>query len=154
IYKKTGSWPAFDQEKPGTEKTPRETKQTGGEKRWRRETLPPSLYANTNRPPAAPWLNHDRAKSRGYLDDACDGFIYGTIKGRDDLQAKARICVAPPAFVPDSQFVRSLADDLDQIVTGPDADDVTNTTELRRRALDIVHRGFETVRFMNVAVMN
>lgn len=154
IYKRTGSWPAFDQEKPGTEKTAQEKKQTGGGETWPRETLPPSLYANTNRPPAAPWLNHDRAKSRGYLDNACDGFICVKIKGRDELQAKARICVAPPAFVPDSQFVRSLADDLDQIVNGPEADDITDTRELRRRALDIVRRGFETVRFMNVAVMN
>jgi hypothetical protein len=147
IYKRTGSWPDFDQEKPGTERTAQ------GET-WPRETLPPSLYANTNQPPAAPWLNHDRAKSRGYLDDACDGFIYVTIKGRVEMQAKARICVSPPAFIPDSQFVRSLADDLDQIVNGPEADDITDTRELRRRALDIVRRGFETVRFMNVAVMN
>ena len=154
IYNRRGSWPAFEQEKPDTEKTAHEKKQTGGEETWPRETLPPSLYANTNRPPAAPWLNHDRAKSRGYLDDACDGFIYVRIKGRDELQAKARICVAPPAFVPDSQFVRGLADDLDQVVNGPGADDITDNAELRRRALDIVRRGFEAVRFMNIAVMN
>ena len=69
------------------------------------------------------------------------------------LQAKARICVAPPAFIPDSQFVRTLADDLDQVLCGPQADDI-NLKEARRRALDIVRRAYETVRFMNVALMN
>src|SRR5262249_23471163 len=111
------------------------------------------LYANTNGPPAAPWLNQNRAVSRGYLDDACDGFIRVRIRGQDELQAKARICVAPPAFIPDSRFVRTLADDLDQIVNGPNADDL-KTTEARARALDILRRAYETVRFMNVAVMN
>jgi hypothetical protein len=140
-----GTWSSFDDTKPG--------------KGMPHETLPPSLYANTNPLPAAPWLNHDseqdrdRAESRGYLDDACDGFIHVRIEGRDALQAKARICVAPPAFVPDSQFVRSLADDLDQIVFGPGADDI-RLKDARKRALDIVRRAYETVRFMNTAVSN
>jgi hypothetical protein len=144
IYK--GAWPQFDNEKPDERK-----RRSRGS--WPHETLPPSLYANTNRPPAAPWLNQDRAVSRGYLDDACDGFIYVRIRGRDELQAKARICVAPPAFIPDSQFVRTLADDLDQVVNGPKADDL-KITEARERALDTVRRAYETVRFMNVSVMN
>ena len=145
IYKK-GTWPGFDNKKP-------DTKKPGSKQSWPHETLPPSLYANKNRPPAAPWLNHDRAVSRGYLDDACDGFICVRIRGRDELQAKARICVAPPAFIPDSQFVRTLADDLDQIVNGPNADDL-KVENARERALDIVRRAYETVRFMNVALMN
>jgi hypothetical protein len=149
----TGStWINFDQENPGKSKE-------AGDETWPRETLPPSLYANTNELPAAPWLNADRAKSRGYLDDACDGFIFVKIAGLNDqdgqpLQAKARICVGPPAFVPDSQFVRTLADDLDQVVNGSQADDITDIAELRKRALDVVRRAFETVRFMNVALMN
>jgi hypothetical protein len=151
IYTGT-TWINFDQDKPG------KSKETSDET-WPRETLPPSLYANTNELPAAPWLNGDRAKSRGYLDDACDGFIFVKIAGLNDqdgqpLQAKARICVAPPAFVPDSQFVRTLADDLDQVLNGPQADDIPDMAELRKRALDVVRRAFETVRFMNVALMN
>jgi hypothetical protein len=151
IYTGT-TWINFDQDKPG------KSKETSDET-WPRETLPPSLYANTNELPAAPWLNGDRAKSRGYLDDACDGFIFVKIAGLNDqdgqpLQAKARICVAPPAFVPDSQFVRTLADDLDQVLNGPQADDIPDMAELRNRALDVVRRAFETVRFMNVALMN
>ena len=37
------------------------------------ETVPPALFAII--PPAPPWLNRDIAISRGYLDDACDGFV-------------------------------------------------------------------------------
>ena len=151
IYKEEGSWQHFNDEKP----TKRGAKP---------QTLPPSLYANTNRPPAAPWLNHDPetkrdlAESRGYLDDVCDGFICVKIDALRDsngepLQAKARICVGPPAFTPDSHFVRTLADDLDQVINGPHADDI-DSAELHSRALDIIRRAFETVRSMNVAVMN
>jgi hypothetical protein len=150
IYKE-GDWPGFDNEKPDKRKLDKRKRRSRGS--WPHETLPPSLYANRNPPPAAPWLNQDRAVSRGYLDDACDGFVCVRIRGRDELQAKARICVAPPAFIPDSQFVRTLADDLDQIVNGPKADDL-KPAEARERALDIVRRAYETVRFMNVAVMN
>jgi hypothetical protein len=117
------------------------------------QTLPPSLYAIE--PPAPPWLHGNRAVSRGYLDEACDGFIYARMKLADGtlLQAKARICVGPPAFVPDALFVRSLADDLDQVLHGMGADDIDDA-EANRRALDVVHRACEAVRFMNVAVMN
>jgi hypothetical protein len=57
-------------------------------------------------------------------------------------------------MAPDSLFVRTLVDDLDQVIHGPrvapnEAPEVT-----RARAQDIVRRAYETVRFMNVAVMN
>lgn len=132
-----GSWKSFN------EGTPNE----GGP----RETLPPSLYAI--KPPAPPWLNGNHAKSRGYFDDACDGFIEVRLNGKRVLEAKARICVSPPSFVPDCQFVRSLDDDLDQVAHGPHAADI-DPAEARRRALDIVQRAYEAVRFMNVSVMN
>jgi hypothetical protein len=60
-------------------------------------------------------------------------------------------------MAPDSLFVRSLADDLDQVVFGPDLDELENPEDpqiTRARAQDIVRRAFETVRFMNVPVMN
>ena len=118
------------------------------------ETLPPSLFAIE--PPAPSWLNDNIAVSRGYLDDACDGIVEVRLAlgGGEVLTAKARITAAPPAVVPDAFFVRSLADDLDQILHGPQ---VTNDEPLevtRARAEDIIRRAFETVRFMNVAVMN
>jgi hypothetical protein len=118
------------------------------------ETVPPDLFAIE--PPAPSWLFDNRAISRGYLDDACDGFVevHLALPNGRKLQATARISAAPPAMAPDSLFVRSLADDLDQAVHGPDVDENETPEVTRARALDIVRRAFETVRFMNVVVMN
>ncbi len=117
------------------------------------ETMPASLFAII--PPAPPWLNDDIAISRGYLDDACDGFVKValTLNGTR-LDASARICAGPPVVVPDSLFVRNLADDLEQIIEGPDvpADEPYEVT--RAKAEDIIRRAYETVRYLNVAVMN
>ena len=117
------------------------------------QTVPPSLYAIE--PPAPSWLNHNVAVSRGYLDDACDGFVEVklTLPGGEVRTAKARICSAPPAVVPDSLFIRSLADDLEQVIHGPQVPSEPYEVT-RNRALDIIRRAYETVRFMNVAVMN
>lgn len=118
------------------------------------ETLPPSLYAI--KPPAPPWLYRNVAISRGYLDDACDGIVEVrvTLPGGRQLQAAARFCAGPPALVPDSQFVRSLADDLEQVIHGPAIPSDEPFEVTRDRAFDIVRRAYETARFMNVAVMN
>jgi hypothetical protein len=118
------------------------------------DTLPPSMYAI--RPPAPPWFNHNIAISRGYLDDSCDGFVEVrlTPDTGEPFTARARICVGPPAVVPDSLFVRSLADDLDQAIHGPQVPGNEPPEVTRDRAADIVRRAYETVRFMNVAVMN
>ena len=117
------------------------------------ETVPPSLYAIT--PPAPSWLFNNRAISRGYFDDACDGFVEVALElGGTRLMASARICASPPAVVPDSLFVRSLADDLEQVINGPGVAEDEPLEVTRARAEDIVRRAFETVRFMNVAVMN
>lgn len=118
------------------------------------ETLPPSLYAIN--PPAPPWLHRNVAVSRGYLDDACDGFIKVrvTLAGGQQYEASARFCAAPPAVVPDSLFVRSLADDLEQVINGPVLAPDEPFEVTRDRAFDIIRRAYETVRSMNVAVMN
>ena len=118
------------------------------------QTLPPSLYAIE--PPAPSWLNDNVAVSRGYLDDACDGFVEVrlTLPTGKRLTAKARICASPPAVIPDSLFIRSLADDLEQVIYGPEVPKNEPYEVTRNRALDIVRRAYETVRFMNVAVMN
>src|SRR5262249_39775716 len=53
VYK--GSvWHVFDDKMPGKKK---KNGKAGVEETWPRPTLPPSLYANMNDPPAAPWLN-------------------------------------------------------------------------------------------------
>jgi hypothetical protein len=112
------------------------------------DTVPPDLFAII--PPAPPWLKQEKAKSRGYFDDACDGFVRAklTISGKT-LRAKARIGVAPPHYAPDTLFVRNLLDDLEQAREGIEIEG-----DSRERALEIVRRAFEAVRFMNVAVMN
>jgi len=118
------------------------------------ETMPPSLYAII--PPAPPWLNNNIAISRGYLDDACDGFVEVglTLKDGTRLESSARICSGPPVVVPDSLFVRNLADDLEQIIEGPKVSDAEPYEVVQAKAEDIVRRASETVRFLNVAIMN
>jgi hypothetical protein len=179
IYKKEGEWTGFGDESTGrplvgsfwsvdpgvtlaedmdtllsgrNRKRPGE-KHPSGERSWPHETLPPSLYANVAGIP--PWLNGNVAVSRGYLDDICDGFIYVSLNRprQPPLLATARVCVGPPSFVPDCRFVRTIADDLDQVVNGPKADDLS-ASEARRRAMEIVRRGYEAVSYMNLAVMN
>lgn len=117
------------------------------------ETLPPSLFAIEA--PAPTWLNNNKAVSRGYFDDACDGIVEVrlTLPGGRVLTASARFCAAPPAVVPDSIFIRSMADDLEQVIKGPVVKDEPFEVT-RERAIDIIRRAYETVRFMNVAVMN
>ena len=118
------------------------------------ETQPPALFAII--PPGPCWLNDNVAVSRGYLDDACDGTVQVTLtlNGGPTLTTVGRIVAAPPALVPDSMFVRTLADDLDQVIFGPAVSPDEPHEETRARAEDIVRRAFETVRFLNVAVMN
>jgi hypothetical protein len=120
---------------------------------FQNETVPPSLYAIV--PPAPSWLNDNIAVSLGYFDDACDGIVEVklALDGRE-LTAKARVCAGPPALVPDALFVRSLVDDLEQVIHGPHVSSEEPEELTRGRAQDIVRRAFETVRFMNVAVMN
>ena len=118
------------------------------------ETLPPALFAIV--PPGPCWLNDNIAVSRGYLDDACDGIVEVTFKPKQgkSLTAFGRIVAGPPGLVPDSMFVRTMVDDLDQIIYGPDISPDEPDEITRAKAEDIVRRAFETVRFLNVAVMN
>jgi hypothetical protein len=117
------------------------------------ETLPPALFASI---PAPCWLNDNLAVSLGLLDDTCDGIVKVavTLKDGGTLTAFARIVAGPPAPVPDSLFVRHLADDLDQVIFGPEVPGGEPLQVTRARAEDIVRRAYETVRFANVAVMN
>jgi len=118
------------------------------------DTLPPALFAIM--PPAPSWLHNNVAISRGYLDDACDGFaeVKLTLKDGTRLDASARICAGPPVVVPDSLFVRNLADDLEQIIEGPEVPAAEPYEVTRAKAEDIIRRSYETVRFLNIAVMN
>jgi len=93
-----------------------------------------------------------QGRSRGYLDDGCDGLIQVAVGvGGNTLTSFGRIGVGPPAYAPDGLPIRSVADELEQALFGPDvdADDVT-----AEQAEEIVRRAFETVRLMNTAFMN
>jgi hypothetical protein len=93
------------------------------------------------------------AKSWGYLDDVCDGPVSVELTMRDGqkLSGRAWVSSAMPAFAPDSQPVRTVADDIEQLVMGPK---IGNHEISYEAAADIVRRGLETVRLMNTRVMN
>jgi hypothetical protein len=90
--------------------------------------------------------------SYGYLDDGCDGILRAelTLGGRT-LAAEARFAAGPPTYAPDSAPVRSVADELEQALLGPE---VTGAEADPDGVEEIVRRAFETVRLMNTAVMN
>ncbi len=155
IYDRTKGWLGFGADDDAQDGDKGNDEDKSGEQEFQNDTLPPSLYAI--KPPAPSWLHDNVAISRGYLDDACDGFVEVRLvlaDGKTELTASARICAGPPAVVPDSLFVRSLTDDLDQVINGPEVLDDEPFPVTRARAEEIVRRAYETVRFMNVAVMN
>jgi hypothetical protein len=102
--------------------------------------------------PAQIFAVDEQNASRGYLDDGCDGLVRMTltVAGRT-LSAFGRIGVGPPAYAPDGLPIRSVADELELALFGPDvtADDVSI-----ERVEEIVRRVFETVRLMNTTAMN
>src|SRR3989442_9889631 len=57
-------------------------------------------------------------------------------------------------LVPDARFVRSLADDLEQVISGPSGPAREPLEVTRARAEEIVRRAYETARFLNVKFMN
>jgi hypothetical protein len=109
-------------------------------------TNPGSIYAGFE--VATGW------QSWGYLDDACDGIVTVQLARKDapPLFAHAHISSGPPTFVPDALPIRTAADELVQIVLGPDIGDKEEV--LIEDALEIVRRAVETVRTLNTAVMN
>jgi hypothetical protein len=104
-------------------------------------TVPGQIYARDQ-----------QGASRGYLDDGCDGLVraFLTVRGQT-LTAFGRVGVGPPAYAPDGLPVRSVADELEQALFGPEVEDGAARLEL---AEEIVRRAFETVRLMNTAAMN
>jgi hypothetical protein len=90
---------------------------------------------------------------RGYLDDVCDGPISVEVTGPDGSvhRAHAWVSAAMPAFAPDSRPVRTVADELEQLILGPS---VAPSDASLDEVKDIVRRAFETVRLMNTRAMN
>ncbi|HEV7808535.1 MAG TPA: hypothetical protein VGO80_22195 [Solirubrobacteraceae bacterium] len=107
-------------------------------------TIPGQIYAGKQK--GVFWV------SKGYLDDECDGLVYASLEvGGKRLSAYARIGAGPPAYAPDSFPVRTVHDELEQALLGPDAEPDAVSIE---RAEEIVRRAFETIRLMNTEVMN
>ncbi|MFZ0272625.1 MAG: hypothetical protein WB524_02405 [Acidobacteriaceae bacterium] len=91
--------------------------------------------------------------SQGYFDDVCDGPLSAelTLKSGETLAARAWISSCMPAFAPDSEPFRTVADELEQLILGPE---VAHRGNLQAEAAEIVRRMLETVRHMNTMVMN
>jgi len=104
-------------------------------------TNPGFIYGN---------LDDDRTTSRGYLDDECDGIVEVRI-AKANLAAFARIGAGPPDYAPDSFPVRTIADELEQILFGPDVSPDDASPEWSE---EILRRAFETVRLQNTIVLN
>jgi hypothetical protein len=90
--------------------------------------------------------------SYGYIDDECDGVLTVSLKTKDaELSSFARVAAGPPTFAPDSKPIRTVADELEQVLKGPEAE--ADEAELEA-AKDIVRRALETVRLMNTGQVN
>lgn len=103
--------------------------------------------------PAGIYASDSDGRSRGYVDDSCDGVVEVELASGEStppLRAFARVTVGPPAFAPDSRPVRTLADELEQMALGPVVEGVIPNDAAR----DIIRRAFETMRLMNTAAMN
>ena len=90
-------------------------------------------------------------RSLGFLDDECDGFVEVKLKVKNkELGAYARILAGPPTFAPDGIPVRTVGDDLEQALFGPEVMGKVQRADVN----NIIRRVLETVRLMNTAKMN
>ncbi|HLL99450.1 MAG TPA: hypothetical protein VK400_00210 [Pyrinomonadaceae bacterium] len=114
----------------------------------RRATNPAAIYAGK------PTDDGNGQISYGYLDDECDGIVEVSMEiAGETLSAYARIAAGPPTFAPDSMPVRTVGDELEQAMFGPDFDEPLTAEEIAD-VREIVRRALETVRLMNTAQMN
>jgi hypothetical protein len=100
----------------------------------------------------AGYSKDDYLHSYGYIDDECDGIIEASLEtGGKALSSFARVTAGPPTFAPDSKPIRSVADEIEQALLGPDVEvtwgEVAKVWYLVRHAL-------ETVRLMNTDQLN
>ena len=113
-------------------------------------------YQDQNEPtitvPGGIYAGDREGRSRGYLDDGCDGLVRVTLTiGGEKLSAYGRVGAGPPTYAPDAVPIRTVADELEQALLGPT---VTSAEATPERVEEIVRRAFETVRLMNTAAMN
>jgi len=100
----------------------------------------------------AGYASGDSQVGYGYVDDECDGIIEAHLDlGERRLTAFSRVAAGPPTFAPDSKPIRTVADELEQALNGPDVPAEAAEVEAVR---DIVRRALETVRLMNTGQLN
>ena len=88
--------------------------------------------------------------SLGYIDDECDGIVNVSIAlNGKNLTSYAHIVAGPPAFAPDHVPVRTVADELEQAMHGPNPK-TFEASEIK----DILRRALETTSLLNVQQMN
>lgn len=69
----------------------------------------------------AGYADGDSQVSWGYIDDECDGYAeFRLAVGKKVLKARAVIGAGPPAYAPDTLPVRVVADELEQLLFGPE----------------------------------
>lgn len=114
--------------------------------RVRKATNPMAIYAGKTK--------GDYQISYGYLDDECDGIVEVELEVDGvKLTAYARVAAGPPTFAPDSMPLRTVGDELEQAMFGPDLDGPATEQEIAD-VRDVVRRALETVRLMNTMQMN
>ncbi|MDX0499567.1 hypothetical protein GOC68_25610 [Sinorhizobium medicae] len=109
----------------------------------------PNVPLGTN--PGGIYARGQDGFSLGYFDDACDGLIEVKLQVNGvERAAHAHVASGPPDFAPDSYHVRTVSDELEQILLGHEIPGDVPRTEM----VDIIRRAVETVRLMNTEAMN
>ncbi|QDV81766.1 ferritin-like domain-containing protein [Planctomycetes bacterium TBK1r] len=90
--------------------------------------------------------------SAGYLDDTCDAIVEAIVTvGEREFVSTARVSSGPPDFAPDSLPLRSVTDDAQQILLGPQPGNAANAVAESR---ELIRRTVESIRLMNTDALN
>jgi hypothetical protein len=112
-------------------------------------TTAPDPRAHLSTSPGGIYASRE-GTSLGYLDDGGDAIVTVTLSlANRRVSSFARLCAGPPAYAPDSFPIRSMGDELGQIVHGPSA-----ATVEADEVLDIVRRALETLRLTDTGSQN
>lgn len=109
----------------------------------------PNVPLGTN--PGGIYARNQNGFSVGYFDDACDGLIEIKLQVNGvERAAHAHIASGPPDFAPDSYHLRTVSDELEQIILGHEIPGAVPRADM----IDVIRRALETVRLMNTEAMN
>ena len=135
--RKKGKWPGYSDDAFDPQKDPVNA---------RKVTNPGDIYAGETK--NGKWV------SWGYLDDECDGTIQVSLKTSEgNFETFGRIAAGPPTFAPDRYPVRTIHDELEQALLGPEPDALVTEKEFYE-VKEIVRRALESVQMMNTGYLN